>query len=117
MRNRIFSYVAEQYGTEPEYLWAKTPDAAVIRHKGNRKWYGIIMNVPRRTLGLFGEGSTDILNVKCTPAVREIILAERRALPAYHMNKQHWYTLFLDGRLSDDEIVGLIEKSYALVNQ
>ena len=114
MRNRIFSYVAEQYGTEPEYLWAKTPDAAVIRHKGNRKWYGIIMNVPRRTLGLFGEGSTDILNVKCTPAVREIILAERRALPAYHMNKQHWISLPLDGSLEFETIFSLIDGSYEL---
>ena len=114
MRNRIFSYVAEQYGTEPEYLWAKTPDAAVIRHKGNRKWYGIIMNVPRRTLGLFGEGSTDILNVKCTPAVREIILAERRALPAYHMNKQHWISLPLDGSLETETIFSLIDESYEL---
>ena len=114
MRNRIFSYVAEQYGTEPEYLWAKTPDAAVIRHKGNRKWYGIIMNVPRRTLGLDGDGSIDILNVKCTPAVREIILAERRALPAYHMNKQHWISLPLDGSLETETIFSLICESYEL---
>lgn len=114
MRNRIFSYVAEQYGTEPEYLWAKTPDAAVIRHKGNRKWYGIIMNVPRRTLGLDGDGSIDILNVKCTPAVREIILAERRALPAYHMNKQHWISLPLDGSLEFETIFSLIDESYEL---
>ena len=41
----------------------------------------------------------------------------KNAFPAYHMNKQHWYTLFLDERLSDDEIVDLIEKSYVLVNQ
>ncbi len=32
-------------------------------------------------------------------------------------NAQHWYTLFLDERLPDDEIFGLIEKSYVLVNQ
>lgn len=114
MRNRIFLYVSEQYGTEPEYLWAKTPDAAVIRHKGNRKWYGIIMNVPCRTLGLSGEGSTDILNVKCTPAVREIILAEGRALPAYHMNKQHWISLPLDGSLELETIFSLIDESYEL---
>ena len=33
------------------------------------------------------------------------------------MNKKHWYTLFLDERLSDNEIVDFIEKSYVLVNQ
>ncbi len=33
------------------------------------------------------------------------------------MNKQHWYTLFLDERLSDDTIIRFIQKSYTLVNQ
>jgi len=114
MRNSIFLYVSEQYGTEPEYLWAKTPDAAVIRHKGNRKWYGIIMNVPKKTLGLPGEGNIDILNVKCTPAVREILLGERKAFPAYHMNKQHWISLPLDGSLEEKIIFSLIDESYEL---
>ena len=114
MRNSIFSYVSEQYGTEPEYLWAKTPDTAVIRHKGNNKWYGIIMNVPRKTLGLPGEGNIDILNVKCTPAVREILLGERRAIPAYHMNKQHWISLPLDSSVEEKTIFSLIDESYEL---
>ena len=114
MRNMIFSYVSEQYGTEPEYLWAKTPDAAVIRHKGNNKWYGIIMNVPRKTLGLPGDERIDILNVKCTPAVREVLLGEGKALPAYHMNKQHWISLPLDGSLEESVILSLIDESYEL---
>ena len=114
MRETILSYVSEQYGTEPEYLWARTPDAAVIRHQGSRKWYGIIMNVLRRTLGLDGDGSIDILNVKCTPNVREIMLGEGRALPAYHMNKQHWISLLLDGSLEEQVIFSLIDESYEL---
>lgn len=114
MRNRIFSYVSEQYGTEPEYLWAKTPDAAVIRHNGNRKWYGIIMNVPRKTLGLSGDEHIDILNVKCTPAVREILTGEGKAFSAYHMNKQHWISLPLDGSLELETIFSLIDESYQL---
>ena len=32
-REEIFQYVKEQYGTEPEYLWKKDPDSAVLRHK------------------------------------------------------------------------------------
>jgi predicted DNA-binding protein (MmcQ/YjbR family) len=114
MRKAILSYVSQQYGTEPEYLWAKTPDCAVIRHRGNRKWYGIIMNVPRKTLGLPGEGIIDIINVKCSPAVREILLGEGRALPAYHMNKQHWISLPLDGSLVLETIFSLIDESYEL---
>lgn len=37
------------------------------------------------------------------------------AFPAYHMNKQHWYTLLLDDTQSDNQVMELIRKSYALV--
>ena len=50
-REEIFQYVKEQYGTEPEYLWKKDPDSAVLRHK-NGKWYAIIMVVEKKILGL-----------------------------------------------------------------
>ena len=36
----IFEYVQKQYGTVPEYLWSKSPDSAVLRHKnGNGMQY------------------------------------------------------------------------------
>lgn len=114
MRNRVFDYVSEQYGSEPEYLWAKDPDSAVLRHKGTKKWYAILMDIPRRYLGLAGEEHIDIMNVKCTPAVREIMLAEGSAYPAYHMNKQHWISLPLDGSLEFETIVSLVCESYEL---
>ena len=110
----MFNYVSEQYGSEPEYLWAKTPDTAVLRHKGTKKWYAIFMDIPRRYLGLAGEEHIDIMNVKCTPAVREIMLAEGSAYPAYHMNKQHWISLPLDGSLEFETIVSLVCESYEL---
>ena len=36
-RDEIFRYVKDQYGTEPEYLWKKDPDSAVLRHKNKKK--------------------------------------------------------------------------------
>ena len=35
---------------------------------------------------------------------------------AYHMNKKHWYTICLDGRVSDEEIGELIDVSYRLAS-
>mgnify|MGYP000340939465 FL=1 len=32
-KEEIFEYVKKQYGTMPEYLWAQSPDNAVLRHK------------------------------------------------------------------------------------
>ena len=35
--------------------------------------------------------------------------------PAYHMNKQHWNSIRMDGSMSDDMIKNLIDESYDLV--
>lgn len=66
-RERITQYARDVFGTEAEYLWADTPDAAVFRHPASRKWYAIIMAVPQSRLGLSGEKTVDVLNIKCGP--------------------------------------------------
>ena len=35
-------------------------------------------------------------------------------VPAYHMNKEHWISVILDGTMTDDEIIPLIEDSFLL---
>lgn len=42
-RREVFEYVKEQYGTAPDYPWMDWN--AVLRHKENNKWYGLIMEV------------------------------------------------------------------------
>ncbi len=56
-------------------------------------------------------------NLKCDPE-RAIQLRENyeeNILPGYHMNKQHWNTLVLDGRLDPHLVFELIDHSYNLV--
>ena len=56
-------------------------------------------------------------NVKCDPE-KAIVLREEypdTILPGYHMNKKHWNTVFVDGRLSSKQIKQMIEDSYELV--
>ena len=56
-------------------------------------------------------------NLKCDPE-RAIELREEHEeniLPGYHMNKQHWNTLVMDGRLDPKLILELIDHSYDLV--
>jgi len=56
-------------------------------------------------------------NLKCDPE-RAIVLREEyeeNILPGYHMNKQHWNTLILDGRLDPKLVFELIDHSYELV--
>ena len=56
------------------------------------------------------------INLKCDPTealmLRQIFPA---ITPGYHMNKQHWNTVVLDGSVPDNEIKRQIENSYQLI--
>jgi len=56
------------------------------------------------------------LSLKCEPELAEQL---RDSYPAiregYHLNKRHWNTVTLDGSLSDEMLLGMIEDSYDLV--
>ena len=58
------------------------------------------------------------VNLKCDPE-RAVELRERYGAvePGWHMNKQHWNTLHLDGTIPSAEVRDLIDHSYELVVQ
>ena len=111
-RERIIQYMQDAYGTEAEYLWTDSLDSAVFRHPASRKWYAIIMRVLPERLGLSGEQTLDVMNVKCSTIMIGSLLSTKGFFPAYHMNKNHWISIVLDGSVSDDQIIPLLELSY-----
>lgn len=113
-RNDILEYVSNQYGTDPDYPWAKMPDAAVLRHRGSKKWYGLIMKVKPKSLGLSGIGEVDILNLKCDHRLIGELIKKPCFKPAYHMNKEHWITVILSEADNPEEIYSLVDVSYGL---
>jgi predicted DNA-binding protein (MmcQ/YjbR family) len=56
-------------------------------------------------------------NVKCDPELA-IELRERYpcVLPGYHMNKEHWNTIVVDGSASSKRLKEWIDHSYQLVS-
>lgn len=114
-RKEIFEYVKKQYGTLPEYLWSSSPDSAVLRHQ-NGKWYAVIMNVEKSKLGLNGDGTVEIIDVKCDPEMTGMIIQTYGFLPGYHMNKQHWITILLDGTVGESKILDFLDMSYDLID-
>ena len=111
-REEIFQYVKARYGTEPDYPWAD--DNAVLRHRENRKWYGLVMEGERGKLGMPGAGSVCALNVKCEPVLIGSLRERPGFHPAYHMNKDKWITVRLDGSVAAEEIRNLVDLSYRL---
>ena len=60
-RQELFTWIRQQYGTEPEYPWHDWN--AVLRHNDNNKWYGVVLEVSADKLGLPEAGIIDVLNV------------------------------------------------------
>lgn len=111
-RKDVFSWVKEVYGTEPDYPWNDWN--AVLRHKGNNKWYGVVLEISEKKLGLTGEGIVDVINVKCDPVLIGSLREQSGFFPAYHMNKENWISILLDGSVPEDVIKNLVNMSYEL---
>lgn len=56
------------------------------------------------------------LNVKVDPEWRDFFRnAYESVIPGYHLNKEHWNTIIIDGTIPDSEIKKMIEESYRII--
>ena len=114
MKNKIVNFIKKEYGTIPEYLWKKYPTFCVFRHVDNNKWFALVATLPRKILGVPGEGVVDFINLKCDKETIDFFHGVNGILPAYHMNKQNWITVLLDGTVSEKNVKKLISMSFDL---
>lgn len=76
-----------------------------------------VFKVAKKMFALVGlEWNPLAVNLKCDPDDAQILRSQFVAItPGYHMNKDHWNTVVLDGSLEPGLIKKLIEDSYFLV--
>lgn len=114
----IVEYIKAEFDVEPEFLWARTPNNAAFRNDRNKKWFAaLLMDLPGKNLGLAVPERADVLNLKCDPLMIGSLLDGNRILPGYHMNKEHWISVLLDGSIAPQEIFPLIDMSYRLIDE
>ena len=113
-RQFVFDHCKEHYDTIPDYPWERYPSYAVLRHRGNRKWYGVVMEIPFKRLGIMREGLVDVINLKLEPAMVGAVRDERGIFPAYHMAKGSWVTVLLDGTVPKETILAFLDISHSL---
>ena len=113
-RQELTDYIFDEYSVEPDYPVRMDDNTCVFRHIDNRKWFGIVMTILYQTLGLRKKGTVDILNVKCDPMVIGSLRGKSGFLPAYHMNKDKWITILLDGSAENEDITALLAMSYGM---
>lgn len=135
--SELFEYVAATYGVQPEYLWARFPGAFVFRHRENRKWFCVGMEVDRAKLGRAAKGSAAaddeadrrdvvasasgvsrgkvlLIDVKTGPIVGGSYLGQPGVVKAWHMNKNHWLGILLDGSASEQTVKELLDVSFCM---
>lgn len=115
-RKILLNYVREKYGTIPEEPWEDN-NHATIKTSNSKKWYGIFMSIPYKTLGLDKSGKIDVLNVKLNPEVIESLIDKKHFFPAYHMNKKYWISIVLDSDTDLNLVKSLIDESFNLVEK
>ena len=114
MTKALIAHVRDIYGDEPEFLWKNFPDNAIWRRKDNRKWYGVLLTVSKKKLGLESDEIVEIIDLREQPEMIKSLLEQDNYYPGWHMNKNHWYTIVLDGTVSFDEICHHIDFSYKI---
>ena len=114
MRAEIEQYINNNYNTLQEYPWKEDPNSTTFKHPNNKKWFALIMHISYERLGIDKEGTVDIINIKSIPELIGGLRKEEGILPAYHMNKEHWITILLDGTVQKKKIFELIDISYEL---
>ena len=85
--------IEQSIDSEPDYPWVKYPDYEVFRHTSNKKWFALIMEIPKDKLGLQTKDILSVVNFKCDPIMIGSFLNKEGYFPAYHLNKTSWISL------------------------
>ncbi len=115
-RAEFEEYIVSSFGIEPEHPWESHPSYTVFRHIGNRKWFAVIMDIPKQVLGIKEEGIISAVNLKCDFVVMSSLKGQGGVFPGYHMNKNHWITVALDGSVEAPMLKWLLDISFELTS-
>ena len=113
MKDKVFDYIKKKYKVSPDYPWKKYPENAVFRHGDNNKWFALAMEVSGDKLGANTADYIPVINLKVDDMLfRDMLIQQHGIIPAYHMNKQQWITVFLDGSVKKEQVYELIDMSF-----
>ena len=113
-RKELKGFIYENYGITSDYPWIRYPSYEVFRHGDNKKWFAVIMDIPKSKLGINQDGDISVVNLKCDRIMIYDMLSEKGIYPAYHMNKAYWVTVALDVSAADETVKMLTMMSFKL---
>ena len=104
-RETVISHCKEAF---PD-VWEDYPfhdsNWTVLRHRGNKKSFALV----------YQRKGHIWVNVKCSPEWRDFWRdTYPGVIPGYHMNKEHWNTIILDGTVPPEDIRTMLAESWRL---
>ena len=76
----------------------------------------LVFKVMGKMFALTGVDNFEFINLKCTPENAIELREQHNGIkPGYHMNKQHWNSVYNNSDVSDEIIYQLIDDSYQLI--
>ena len=69
MREEIEKYINDNYDSLQEYPQNENPNYTTFKHKNNKKWFALIMDVPFEKLNIDKEGIVNVINLKNIPEI------------------------------------------------
>ena len=115
-KSRLFRAAMNAYGIEGDHPFSGDSVTTVLRHSVTRKWFALVMHIPRDRLEPGGTGSVDVVNLKNSPLMMGSLTREPGIYPAYHMSRSSWISVVLDGTVPDDTLFALLDMSYQLTS-
>ncbi|RND01192.1 MmcQ/YjbR family DNA-binding protein [Lysinibacillus halotolerans] len=103
-RKEAVDYCLKLGNTYEDYPF-RDKNWTLMRHKENKKVFAWI----------FEKEEHIWVNVKCEHGMLELWRqVYESVVPAFHLNKDHWNSIILDGTIPNEEIYKMIKESYHL---
>ena len=107
-KEKLIEYALTFSGAAADSPFEDDFETVVLRHSDTGKWFGLIM---------LHDGKY-IVNLKCEPLNAEFLRdVYKGVIPAYHMNKIHWNSVYLDSDVPDEEIFTMVGASFELTQK
>lgn len=107
-KDKLLEFCRSLPGASLDMPFSEDFETTVARHTLSRRWFALLML----------HNGEYILNLKCDPQEAELLRKLFKGVtPAYHMNKTHWNTVYLNSDVPDKEIERMIESSYKLTKK